>query len=120
MDALETIFSRRSIRQFTNEPISDELIELLLRAGMNAPSAANRQPWRFVIINDRETLNQITTFHHYSLMLHQAPIAILVCGDSERAYERGYLALDCSAATQNILLAAHSLGLGAVWLGIYP
>lgn len=120
MDALDAIFSRRSIRQFTEQPVTEEQIETLLRAAMSAPSAANRQPWQFVVINDRSILSAITSFHQYSLMLRQSPIAILVCGDCNRAYERGYLMLDCSAATQNILLAAHALGLGAVWLGIYP
>jgi nitroreductase len=120
MDVMEAIFSRRSIRQYTDEPLTDDHIVTLLKAGMSAPSAADRQPWQFVVINDRNTLIQITSFHQYSLMLQQAPTAILICGDTEKAYERGYLYLDCAAATQNILLAAHALGLGAVWLGIYP
>ena len=87
---------------------------------MAAPSAANEQPWQFVVIRDREILDEIPTFHAYSQMLKQAPLAILVCGDLELEKVRGYWVQDCSAATQNLLVAAHAQGLGAVWLGIYP
>jgi nitroreductase len=87
--------------------------------GMAAPSASNKQPWHFVLIRDRNVLDEIPKFHRYAQMLHQADFAIVVCGDLS-LQEEGFLVQDCSAATQNILLAAHSLGLGAVWLGVYP
>ncbi|MEE9443175.1 MAG: nitroreductase family protein [candidate division Zixibacteria bacterium] len=117
---MEAILRRRSIRQYTGEKISEEIIETLLRAAMSAPSANNIQPWHFIIIDDRKTLDAIPKFHPYSKMLTQAPLAILVCGDTKAVMKPEYIYLDCSAATQNILIAAHTLGLGAVWLGIYP
>ena len=120
MDAIEAIMTRRSIRKYTDRGIPGEIVEKLLRAGMAAPSAGNQQPWHFVIIDDRKVLDQIPTFHRYSKMLLEAPLAILVCGDLSRELHEGYWIQDCSAATENILLAAHALGLGAVWLGIHP
>lgn len=120
MDALEAIFGRRSIRQYTAQAVSSELIDELLRAAMAAPSAGNQQPWHFVIIDDREILNTIPQFHQYSAMLKNAPLAIAVCGDTRFEKYKGYWVQDCSAAIQNLLIAAHAKGLGAVWLGIYP
>jgi nitroreductase len=131
MELLEGILTRRSIRKYTDEKISDNLIKKLLQAGMAAPSANNQQAWHFVVINNRQILAQIPTFHPYSQMLKNAPVAILVCGrGKEEKYKDERIPIvwgnnsmviqDCSAATQNILLAAHGLGLGAVWLGIYP
>lgn len=120
MDAMEAILGRRSIRQYTESPVSDETVETILRAAMAAPSANDKQPWRFIIINKREILDAIPAFHQYAAMLKQAPLAILICGDKSAVSHTGYLYLDCSAATQNMLLAIHALGLGAVWLGIYP
>lgn len=120
MDAIEAILYRRSIRKYTNQPVSDELIKELLKAAMSAPSANNKQPWCFVVINERKVLNEIPKFHPYAGMIKEAPIAILVCGDLKLEDHEGYLALDCTAATENILIAVHAKGLGAVWLGIYP
>lgn len=120
MDALEAILTRRSIRQFTDQSVSEAVVEDLLRAAMSAPSAGNQQPWQFVVITDREILDTIPSIHPYSAMLRQAPLAILVCGDEQLETHKGYWVQDCSAATQNLLLAAHARGLGAVWLGIYP
>ena len=120
MDALEAIFSRRSIRQFKADPVAPEVVEILLKAGMQAPSANNLQPWHFVVLSRREVLDKIPTIHPYASMLKQAPLAILVCGDRTLQPMDGYWVQDCSAATQNILLAAHALGLGAVWLGVHP
>ena len=120
MDALDAIFNRRSIRQYTPQPISNEIIEKLLKAGMYAPSAVNKQPWEFIIFRDRETMQRIVEVHPNSSMLIRANVAILVCWDEQRQHDTGYGPVDCSAATQNILLAAHALGLGAVWVGIYP
>ena len=120
METMEAITSRRSIRQYTDDEVSKEIIEELLVAAMSAPSAGNQQPWHFIIIKDPKILNAIPKFHPYSQMLKDTPVAIMVCGDMELEKHRGYWVQDCSAATQNILLAAHSIGLGAVWLGIYP
>ncbi|MBN1766034.1 MAG: nitroreductase family protein, partial [Sedimentisphaerales bacterium] len=120
MDALEAIFKRRSIRRFTDQPISDEIVEQLLRAAMAAPSAHNEQPWHFVTINDRTILEKITEVHPYAQMLKEAPLAICVCGDKSLENDPGvdYWVQDCSAATENILIAATALGLGSCWLGI--
>ena len=119
MDAMEAILTRRSIREYTKRLVTDEVLKELLEAAMCAPSAGNRQPWCFVIISDREILNEIPKYHTYSQMLKEAQVAILVCCDQDLQLG-GYGVQDCSAATQNILLAAHAKGLGAVWLGVYP
>lgn len=118
MDALEAIFTRRSIRTFANDPVSDEHIETLLRAGMAAPSAGNQQAWEFVVIDDRAVLEAIPRVHPYAQMCAEAPLTLAVCADPSREKYAGFWVQDCSASTQNILLAAHALGLGAVWLGI--
>ncbi len=120
MDAYEAIMTRRSIRAYTAQPVGEDLIKELLAAAMSAPSASNRQPWYFVVITERRQLDALTTILPYGQMLKQAPLAIVVCGDRERQPMDGYWAQDCSAATENLLLAAHARGLGAVWLGVYP
>lgn len=120
MDVLQAIFTRRSIRNFTGEPLSKEELETILKAGFCAPSAHNMQPWEFVIIKSTEKLEHIAQLHPYANMLSQAGCAIIVCGDTEKQSLEGFLVEDCSAAIQNMLLAAHGIGLGAVWSGIYP
>lgn len=120
METLKAISTRRSIRQFTSQEISEDLVEKILRAGMQAPSARNYQPWHFTVITDRKLLDKIPQVHPYAKMMYQATLAILVCGDLKLEKSVEYCAINCSAATQNILLAAHDLGLGAVWLGVYP
>ena len=120
MDTIECILTRRSIRKYLDATVSDEVVKLLLQAAMAAPSSANEQPWQFVVIRDRQLLNIVSTIHTYSYMLSQAAVAILVCEDPTFELNIGRGPLDCSAATVNILLSAHSLGLGAVWVGIYP
>ncbi|OFX26525.1 MAG: NADH dehydrogenase [Bacteroidetes bacterium GWA2_31_9b] len=120
MEIIEGIITRRSIRKYTDKKISDYQINTLLKSGMYAPSANNKQPWHFIVINDRKILSKITDFHPYAKMLIEAQLAILVCGDELLENGSGYWIVDCSAATQNILLAAHALGLGAVWLGLHP
>lgn len=120
MDTLEAIFTRRSIRSFTDERVSEADLHDLLKAGMQAPSARNEQPWHFVVIDDRELLHAIPEFHPHSKMLYEAPLAILVCSDRKLEAKRASWLQDCSAATENILLAAHAKGLGGVWLGIFP
>jgi nitroreductase len=120
MDAFEAILTRRSIRRYTTRSISDDLIAKMLEAAMSAPSAGNEQPWHFVVITDRKVLGQVPDFHPHSHMLKESSLGILVAYDVELESMKGGAILDCSAATQNMLLAAHSLGLGAVWLCIYP
>ncbi len=117
---LEKILSRRSIRKFKNTPVSEKDIEDILKAAMAAPSAGNAQPWEFIIIDKRAILDQIPKIHPHAQMILQSPMAILVCADITREKYPGRWMLDCSAATQNILLAVHEKGLGAVWVGIYP
>ena len=120
MDSLEAIHTRRSIRKYLDQPVPEELVQKLLAAAMQAPSARNQQPWQFVIIDDRATLDKIPGFMPNAAMAANAPMAIMVCGDLDLETSPGYWVVDCSAATQNMLLAAHSLGLGAVWCGVYP
>lgn len=120
MDALDAIRTRRSTRKFAAGPVSEDQVEALLRAAMQAPSAKNLQPWQFITVTDRNTMHAFTAWHPHAAMLREAPLGILVCGDRSLQSIDGYLALDCAAATENLLLAAHALGLGAVWLGIYP
>lgn len=119
MRGLDAIFTRRSIRKYTPEPVSDDDIIELLRAGMAAPSGGNRKPWHFIIVKDRDSLNRLGEGHPYGKMLFEAPLCIAVCGDpSLTPLPRNFVAQDCSAATMNILHAAVALGLGAVWIGL--
>ena len=118
---MEAIFNRRSVRNYTAQPVSEELITILLKAAMAAPSAGNEQPWEFIVVRDRNLLLSVTKVHAYSHMLKEAQSAIIVCADLNRKkYPQDYWVQDCSAATQNILLAAAELGLGSCWLGVYP
>lgn len=115
---LEVIHNRKSVRHFTNQTITKEQIETLLRAGMAAPTAVKRQPWAFYVITQRETMDNLSEKLPYAKMWSQAQAAIVVCSDMDKAgtmKDLGYWVQDCSAATQNILLAAESMGLGAVW-----
>ena len=120
MEALDAIFTRRSVRRFTSEPVSDSLVQTLLAAAMNAPSAGNEQPWQFIVITERGLMDDIASVHPYAKMLAETPLAILVCADLRRQKHEGSWVLDCAAATQNLLLAAHASGLGATWVGIHP
>jgi len=120
METMEAILSRRSIRKFKPDAIPEDVVKNLLEAAMTAPSAGNQQPWHFIVIQDRKILEGIAQVHPYAQMLKEAPLAIAVCGDMEKQVHEGYWIQDCSAATENLLLAAHDKGLGAVWLGVYP
>jgi nitroreductase len=120
MDALEAILSRRSIRKYTPTPVSAEELHSVLDAAMNAPSSSNGQPWHFVVIDERKVLDEIPKFHPYSNMLKEAPMAVVVCGDTTLEKTKGVWVQDCSAATENILLGARAQGLGSVWLGVFP
>ena len=115
--ALETIFSRTSIRTYQDRSVEPQKIELLLRAAMSAPSGKDQRPWEFVVVNERPILDSLAAALPYAKMLAQAPCAVIVCGSPARS---SYWYLDCSAAAENVLLAAHSLGLGGVWTAAYP
>ncbi|HWQ60981.1 MAG TPA: nitroreductase family protein [Negativicutes bacterium] len=118
---MEAIFTRRSIRRYTDKPVAEEAVTKLLEAAMAAPSAGNEQPWEFIVVTDRAALEQVTQVHAYAHMLKQAPVAIVVCADLARnKYPVDFWIQDCAAATENILLAAVSLGLGTCWLGVHP
>jgi len=120
MDALVCMATRRSIRRYTEKPVEAEKVQVLLTAAMAAPSAGNQQPWRFMVITDRALREQIAETSPYAKMLAEAPLAIVVCGETKGLRHPEMWQQDCAAATQNILLAAHAIGLGAVWLGFYP
>ena len=114
---MENIFSRKSVRDYTDQQVSKETLELLVKAGMAAPSGKNVQPWSFVIVSDREVLDKMAEGLIYAKMLKKARHAIIVCGDVDKS---PYWYLDCSAASQNILLAIEAMGLGGVWTAAYP
>jgi nitroreductase len=117
---MTTIYTRRSIRKYTGDSVREEDLMGIVKAGMNAPSAGNEQPWHFVIIHDRTKLNAIADFHPFAQMARHAPVAILVCGDPGFEKHKGMWVQDCSAATQNMLLEITARGLGGVWVGVYP
>ena len=119
MEAIQAILTRRSIRKFKETEVSDEIIEKIIDSALAAPSARNKQPWHLIVVKNRETLKAIQEVHPSAKMLDKAAFAIVVCGDSSIESEIGYIALNCAAMTQNILVAANSLGLGSVWLGLY-
>jgi nitroreductase len=120
MDTLEAIMTRRSVRSFTDEPVTDEQVETLLRAAMAAPSAGNEQPWRIVATRERETLKRWSGATPFARPLAGAALGLAICGETVAIKHSGFWADDCAAATQNILLAAHATGLGAVWIGVHP
>jgi nitroreductase len=120
MDTLEAIHTRRSIREYQDKPIPDELVAEVLKAAMAAPSARNQQPWEFIVITNAEIRERIPSICQFAQMVVHAPLAILVCGNLKADTAQGYWVIDCSAAIQNLLLAAHALGLGAVWTGVFP
>ncbi|TAH70007.1 MAG: nitroreductase family protein [Anaerolineaceae bacterium] len=120
MDVIEAISTRRSIRKFTGEPISDSELDIILRAGFQSPSAHNRQPWEFIVIKDKSRFEALAKVHKYAQMTLQAGACIIVCGNTDIQELTGFLIEDCSASIQNILLASHGIGLGAVWVGLYP
>ncbi len=120
---LATIFERKSVRTFTEEPVSDEALETLVKAGMAAPTAGNMQPWEFIVLNDKELIKKYASVNQYAKMALEAPAAIVVLANLDTYKSRpdmmGYWPQDTSAATQNILLAVEAMGLGAVWTGVY-
>ncbi|MDR2814944.1 MAG: nitroreductase family protein, partial [Prevotellaceae bacterium] len=118
---IENIHSRKSVRKYVaGRPVSKDDLLALVKAGMAAPTAKNAQPWAFVILSERSTLDKLADGMTYGKMLKAAPSAIVVCGNLEKDANGDLWMLDCSAATQNILLAAEAMGLGAVWATAYP
>lgn len=120
MDLFDGIYNRRSIRKYTEVTVDNPTIEKIIKAGMYAPSAVNKQPWHFVVFRDNSIVSEIIQVHPNASMLEGASAGILICFDTKLQHDEGYGPVDCSAATQNMLLAAHGLGLGACWIGIYP
>lgn len=121
-NSVDFILGRRSIRVYSPGDISEDVVKRLLEAAMAAPSAMTKDPWRFLVVRDRSILSQLAAVLPGGKMLSTATLGILVCGDLDAAFERhlSYLLQDCSAAIENLLLAAHALGLGACWVGVHP
>jgi len=119
---LDPIFARRSVRRHTAQAVTDDQVRDLLEAAMAAPSACAKDPWEFLVLRDAALRAKVASFLPNGPMLAQAPLGFVVCGDLDRAHagELSYLLQDCSAAIQNLLLAASALGLGGVWLGVHP
>jgi nitroreductase len=119
---LSLILGRRSIRVYAPGEVTEPAVTRLLEAAMAAPSAMTKDPWRFVVVRDKQTLSKLAALHPGAAMLSSAAMAIVVCGDLDAAFERqiSYLLQDCSAAIENLLLAAHAQGLGACWVGVHP
>lgn len=120
---LENIFARRSVRSYTEQPVSRQILDTLARAGMAAPTGMAREPWAFVLIDQRSVLDSLAAGLPSAQMLKGAQAAIVVCGNTDKApmeVDANYWVQDCSAATENILLAAQAVGLGAVWTGAWP
>ena len=120
METIKAILTRRSIRKYSGDVIPSAYFEIMLKAAMHAPTARNPQPWHFVIVTDRKLLHSLAEVSPSWKMLAEAACAIVVCGDLNLEDAESFIIQDCSASTQNILLAAHELGLGSVWLGVHP
>lgn len=121
-DTLTVIHSRKSVRNYTSEPVTEDQIEILLKAAMAAPSAVNCQPWAFVVVTDRKTLDKLGDILPSAKMIYKAGAAIIVCGMPEKAHKKmaDYAVIDSTLASENILLAAEAIGLGAIWTAVYP
>ena len=119
-NTIDTIYDRRSIRKYLDKPVNPDLVDEVLRAGMFAPSASNKQPWHFIVFNEKDKILGLKNIHPYAKTLETAPVCIMVCGDTEKEMAKGFYVTDCSAATENMLLAAKALGLDTCWMGIYP
>ena len=120
MDAIKAIFSRRSIRAYQDKPLDKSQIETILAAGCSAPSAHNGRPWEFIVIQNKETIAALCEVkEYYRKPLHQAAcaIAVLINPEADDKEKLGYMYQDCAASTQNMLIAATSLGLGSCWMG---
>ncbi|MFA6329429.1 MAG: nitroreductase family protein [Candidatus Micrarchaeia archaeon] len=120
MDVLEAQKTRHSIRKYQQKPVEQEKIDAILTAAMQGPSAVNERPWHFIVITDKAVLSEIPKVSAHAQMVPAAALAIVVCGDTGLLKIDGLWQQDCAIASTNILLAAHSLGLGAVWTAAYP
>ena len=122
LDTLSAIHNRKSVRNFTGESVTQNEIDILLKAAMAAPSAVNCQPWEFIIVTDRKTLDALGEALPYAKMIFKAGAAIIVCGVPAKAHKqmKEYAVIDSTLASQNILLAAEAIGLGAIWTAAYP
>ena len=116
----DPVLERRSIRRYTGKDVDEKDVKKVLEAAMAAPSAGNERPWHFVVLRERRLLDGVMEVHPYAHMLEQSPVAVLVCGDPSLEKYKGFWVQDCAAATENMLIMATQLGLGAVWLGIHP
>lgn len=119
-NTIDTIYDRRSVRKYIDKDVNPDLVDEILRAAMFAPSGCNKQPWHFVVFNDKELIKEIKAMHPYASALASAPVCIMVCGDTEKEMATGFYQVDCSAAIENMLLAAKAIGLDTCWMGIYP
>jgi len=117
---MDPVMSSRTVREFTDQPVSDDMLQDLLKTAMSASSAGDQRPWHFVVIRDLKTREWMEEALPEAFMVTQAPLSILLCGDLSYQKHVGFWALDCAAATENIVIGADHLGLGAIWLGIYP
>lgn len=119
METIETLLTRRSIRKYKNQKIEKDKIDIILKSAMYAPSAMNLQAWHYVVVDDKNVLNETIKSIPHAELLIQTPAAILVCGDASIEKNESWMIQNCSAAIQNILLAAHGLGLGTCWIAIH-
>ena len=117
---MDAIFKRKSVRRYTGQDVPDSLVKNILAAGMSAPSAGNQQPWHFIVIKDKEALRKVSECSPHARPLQDSRLGILVCADLDLERHKGYWVQDCSAAVENMLVEVTALGLGAVWLGVYP
>ncbi len=122
---IDCIMTRASVRSYTDRQVDDSTVNKILRAGMAAPTAANQQPWHFVVITEQSLKDSITSAFEYTKMVEGCSFTVVVCGDMDNLFQGdipdgGFWVEDCSAASENMLLAAHALGVGGVWCGIYP
>ncbi len=122
---IDCIMTRASVRSYTGEQIDDSIVNKILRAGMAAPTAANKQPWQFIVVNEQNLKDSITAAFEYTKMVENCSFAVVVCGNMNKILKEdmpdgGFWVEDCSAASENMLIAAHALGVGGVWCGIYP
>jgi nitroreductase len=121
-DILNVIHNRKSVRSFTGKSVTDEELDVLLKAAMAAPSAVNCQPWEFITITNREILDALGDALPYAKMIYKAGAAIIVCGVPANAHKHmiEYAVIDPALASENLLLAAEAIGLGAIWTAAYP
>ena len=119
-NTIDTIYDRRSVRKYIDKEVNPDLVDEILRAAMFAPSGCNKQPWHFVVFNDKELIKEIKAMHPYASALATAPVCIMVCGDTQKEMAPGFYQVDCSAAIENMILAAKALGIDTCWMGIYP